>query len=248
MHRSAGSAPTLRSARASRGLHSSACVAPAHPPDRPAPVPSLAHPLRAASTARLTRLLLSSDLRGVGGGLFLNWRRPGVVPGASPKPATLMSAGGAPSTALVITASVTAALVTAALGEALRRFWAAPPPREAPSAEELVALVLAAQEAAAGRADRAAAPAARRALDLGADAGSRGAYSPHGSFRMESSPRGGISRDESRGMQRSASVGVTLALTLTLALTPTLAPTLTLTLTLQAFAYADADADADADA
>ena len=119
-----------------------------------------------------------------------------------------MSSGGAPSTALVITASVTAALVTAALGEALRRLWAAPPPREAPSAEELVALVLAAQEAAAGRADRPAAPAARRALDLGAAAGSRGAYSPHGSYRNESSPhRGGSSRDDSRGMRRSASVG-----------------------------------------
>ena len=120
-----------------------------------------------------------------------------------------MSSGGAPSTALVITASVTAALVTAALGEALRRLWAAPPPREAPSTEELVALVLAAQEAAAGRADRPAAPAARRALDLGAAAaGSRGAYSPHGNHRNESSPqRGGSSRDDSRGMRRSASVG-----------------------------------------
>ena len=39
-------------------------------------------------------------------------------------------------------------------------------------------------------------------------AGSRGAYSPQGSYRNESSPhRGGSSRDGSRGMQRSASVG-----------------------------------------
>ena len=150
-----------------------------------------------------------------------------------------MSPGGAPSTALVITASVTAALVTAALGEALRRLFAVPPPREdpRPSTEELVALVLAVQ-AKADRAERAA-PAAKRMLELGGDvAGSRETSprglrsardsardSPHSSFRnanahspgqvrnangaRESSPRGASSlqRDESRGMQRSSSVG-----------------------------------------
>lgn len=152
-----------------------------------------------------------------------------------------MSPGGAPSTALVITASVTAALVTAALGEALRRLCAVPPPREdpRPSTEELIALVLAVQ-AKADRAERAerAAPAAKRALDLGNDvAGSRETSprglrsdsardsrdsqdSPHSRFRnanahspgqvrklSASSGASSLQRDESRGMQRSSSVG-----------------------------------------
>ena len=149
-----------------------------------------------------------------------------------------MSPGGAPSTALVITASVTAALVTAALGEALRRLCAVPPPREdpRPSTEELIALVLAVQ-AKADRAERAA-PAAKRALDLGGDvAGSRETSprglrsdsardsrdsqdSPHSRFRnanahspgqvrklSASSGAPSQQRDESRGMQRSSSVG-----------------------------------------
>lgn len=145
-----------------------------------------------------------------------------------------MSPGGAPSTALVITASVTAALVTAALGEALRRLCAVPPPREdpRPSTEELIALVLAVQ-AKADRAERAA-PAAKRMLELGGDvAGSRETSprglrsardsardSPHSSFRnanahspgqvrklSASSGASSLQRDESRGMQRSSSVG-----------------------------------------
>ena len=135
-----------------------------------------------------------------------------------------MSPPGAPSTALVITASVTAALVTAALGEVLRRL-SAPQPRAQPTTEELVALVLAVQakaDRAAQPADRAAQPS-EKAPELGGsgdlqDTGSRessprvvrgslqGTQQRSASVSLEHANAGSV-RSSSRGLQRSSSAG-----------------------------------------
>ena len=131
-----------------------------------------------------------------------------------------VAAGGAPSPALVIAASVTAALVTAALSEALRRLYAAPP-HAPPSTEELVALVLAVQaKAGAQPAGRALVLDGDRALE---DAGSRESSprglrnsppglrsSPHASrgAHLSGSPATSFrSAGSPRGLQHSSSVG-----------------------------------------